>query len=139
MPPRPERTRRLAWAIAILALLAVAGAIWRESRADREQLEARVTAMTGGDIARGRALFQLRGCVACHTLGGVPQARSRVGPPLDGFGGRAVIAGKLANTPENLQRWIVDPQAVTPGTAMPRLGVTPAEARDLSAFLYSRP
>jgi cytochrome c len=139
MPLKPDRTRRIVWAlVVVLALLLVAGAIWREARKDQAQLEMRVMAMTGGDIRRGRDLFQLYGCGACHVISGVPQAQGRVGPPLEGFGGRAVIAGKLANTPANLQRWLVDPQSVTPGTAMPRLGVTPGHARDLSAFLYSR-
>jgi cytochrome c1 len=37
-----------------------------------------------------------------------------------------------------MMKWIVDPQAVSPGTAMPRLGVTPADSRDITAFLYTR-
>jgi cytochrome c2 len=139
MPVRPDRTPlRLALILAALVLLALAAALFVNQRSAERQLAARAAAMTGGDVARGRSLFQLRGCVACHALEGVPQARGRVGPPLDGFSSRAVIAGKLANNPANLRRWIVDPQAVTPGSAMPRLGITPREARDLSAFLYSR-
>jgi cytochrome c2 len=49
-----------------------------------------------------------------------------------------MIAGKLSNKPENMERWISDPQAVTPGTAMPDLHVNGRDARDITAFLYTR-
>ena len=53
------------------------------------------------------------------------------------FARRAYIAGQLPNDPENLVRWIQDPQGVEPGTAMPNLGVTAAVARDMAAYLYT--
>ncbi len=49
-----------------------------------------------------------------------------------------IIAGKLANNPGGLQKWIRDPQSVTPGTTMPTLGVSAPEGRDITAFLYAR-
>jgi cytochrome c len=49
-------------------------------------------------------------------------------PPLEAFSGRAFIAGRLPNTPDNLIRWIRDPQGVDPGNAMPDVGVTEADA-----------
>ena len=61
-----------------------------------------------------------------------------VGPPLDGIAVRAIIGGHLANTPDNMQRWIRDPQHVAPGTAMPDLHVGEARRRDITAFLYTR-
>jgi cytochrome c1 len=57
---------------------------------------------------------------------------------VDGLPVRAVIAGRLANSPENLQAWIRDPQRISPGTAMPDLDVGERDARDISAFLYTR-
>jgi cytochrome c1 len=60
-----------------------------------------------------------------------------VGPPLAGVGGRAYIGGVLTNTPEHMVRWIVDPQAVDSLTAMPLLGVSAPEARDIAAYLYT--
>jgi cytochrome c len=60
-----------------------------------------------------------------------------VGPPLTTFARRAYIAGQLPNQPENLIRWIQDPQAVEPGTAMPNLRVSPVVARDMAAYLYT--
>jgi cytochrome c1 len=37
-----------------------------------------------------------------------------------------------------MERWIRDPQHVSPGTAMPDLGVGEGDARDITAFLYTR-
>ena len=49
-----------------------------------------------------------------------------------------MIAGKLPNSPDNLEQWIRDPQAITPGTDMPDLNVGKRDARDIAAFLYTR-
>jgi cytochrome c len=94
-------------------------------------------AVAGGDAARGRATIARFGCGGCHVVPGVPGAVGRVGPPLDALAGRAVIAGTLPNEPEALVRWIRDPQAVRPGTAMPDLGLGEREARDVAAYLYA--
>jgi cytochrome c2 len=91
----------------------------------------------GGDPQRGRAVMARYGCAACHSIPGVVGARGRVGPPLGGIADRAIIAGKLPNTPENLIRWIQHPQAVEPGNVMPEMGVTEADARDIAAYLYT--
>jgi len=58
-----------------------------------------------------------------------------VGPPLAGIASRGLLAGKLANTPEHLVRWIREPQGVDPDTAMPTLGVDERDARDIAAYL----
>jgi cytochrome c1 len=34
-------------------------------------------------------------------------------------------------------QWIMDPQHYKPNTAMPKLGVTPQDAIDIAAYLYS--
>lgn len=90
-----------------------------------------------GDPEQGRAAIVRHGCGACHTIPGIRGADARVGPRLDRFAEQSYIAGMLANTPENLIRWIQDPQAVNPGTAMPDLGVTADEAQDIAAYLYT--
>ena len=91
----------------------------------------------GGDASTGRSALQAYGCGACHTISGISDATGQVGPALDGFGERRTIAGTLSNTPQNLARWIEDPQAISPGNLMPDLGVGPAEARDIAAYLES--
>jgi cytochrome c1 len=93
--------------------------------------------VTGGDPTRGRAAVARYGCGGCHVIPGIPGAQGRVGPPLTEFGERAYVAGRLPNAPEALVRWIRDPQAVSPGTAMPDLGVTEPHARDIAAYLYT--
>ena len=60
-------------------------------------------------------------------------------PPLDRFYQRSYIAGRLSNTSENLSKWIQSPQEIDPGNAMPDLGVTADEAKDIAAYLYHDP
>ncbi|MDQ6679444.1 MAG: c-type cytochrome [Pseudomonadota bacterium] len=93
--------------------------------------------VVGGNAAHGPRLIDAYGCAACHTVPGVKGALGNVGPPLTRFGDRTYIAGTLRNTPANLVRWIRDPQSVLPGNAMPNMGVTESEARDIAAYLYT--
>lgn len=90
-----------------------------------------------GDTEQGRVAIRRHGCGACHSIPGITGANARVGPRLDGIVEQSFIAGKLSNSPENLARWIQDPQEVTPGTAMPDLDVSETEARDIAAYLYT--
>lgn len=98
--------------------------------------EPRKPAVAGGDIERGRAALLAHECGACHRIPGIPSAHGAVGPPLEDFRKRLYIAGRAANTTENLVDWIRDAPAIDPGTAMPDLDVDEAEARDMAAYLY---
>ncbi len=91
----------------------------------------------GGDAERGRAVIADAGCGACHVIPGVRGAQSWVGPPLTEWARRGYVGGRLPNTPENLVAWLVDPAAISPGSAMPSLGLTQAQARDAAAFLVT--
>lgn len=91
----------------------------------------------GGDPDQGRDALVQYGCGGCHTIPGVDGARGRVAPPLSAFADRAFVAGVVANRPEELIRWIQDPPAINPLTAMPNLGVTEQEARHMAAYLYT--
>lgn len=93
--------------------------------------------LTGGSSSRGREAIQRYGCGACHRIPGVDGASGQIGPPLDGIGSRVMLAGQLPNTPENMLRWIRDPQGMRRGTAMPNLNVTEDDARDIAAYLYT--
>ena len=90
-----------------------------------------------GSPHRGRELIVHYSCGACHVIPGIYTARGLVGPPLYFWSRRTMIAGELPNNPENLERWIENPPAIEPGTAMPNLGVTPTQARDIAAYLYT--
>jgi cytochrome c len=93
--------------------------------------------VTGGAAARGREVILAKNCGSCHTIPGIRGARGLVGPPLMFFGRRTYIAGELPNGPDNLVRWVRSPQSVEPGTAMPDLGLSEQQARDVAAYLYT--
>lgn len=119
-------------AIAVLAVLA-AVTVGCEidpptaRRADADDVSARL----------GEEAFRQYGCITCHTIPGVKGADGVVAPPLTAFSQRAYVAGNLVNTRENLARWIRDPQEVEPGTAMPDLGVSEADAANMAAYLHT--
>jgi cytochrome c len=122
---------------AALFLIALVGIVWEYAR-ERTQLRIHAAAETGGDPRRGEAMFIQYGCGSCHALRNVREATGMVGPPLDGIGLRVIVGGHLANNPDNMRKWIRDPQHVSPGTAMPDLNVGEGDARDITAFLYTR-
>jgi cytochrome c len=92
--------------------------------------------ITGGNSVRGKDAIVRLGCAACHTIPGVP-GDANVGPSLDRVGSRVYLAGVQLNTPENMARWLKNPPAVDPKTAMPNVGATDDEVRDISAYLYT--
>jgi cytochrome c2 len=91
----------------------------------------------GGNVSRGEAAIQEYGCGSCHAIPGVPGADGKVGPPLNDIADRQFIAGKLPNDAEHLVRWIQDPQELDPGVAMPDMGISEEDARDIAAYLYT--
>lgn len=99
--------------------------------------EAATRRVVGGDPGRGRILAQTYGCGACHRASGIGMARGGVGPDLHGFATRGYIAGILSNTPGALVSWLRDPPAHAPRTAMPDMGISHSDARDLAAWLYT--
>jgi putative membrane protein len=103
----------------------------------RGDIAREATELTGGDPARGRVAIRQHGCPSCHTIPGVPGAYGLVGPPLGGIASRLYIAGMLPNTPANMMRWIQAPQEVNPHTAMPNMGITEPETRDIVGYLYT--
>jgi cytochrome c len=121
--------RRASSAVVVSAavILGVTGCSGHHFRATR--------VVTGGSPSVGKDLIHKYGCGSCHEIPGVKGANGLVGPPLLKFGRRQFIAGELANTPDNLIRWITDPKAVEPGTDMPKLGVSDDEARNIAAYL----
>jgi cytochrome c2 len=122
---------------AVVAVVALGGVI-NEYAVERTELRVHAAATTGGDPGRGEAMFIQYGCGSCHALKNVRNATGAVGPPLDGIALRVIIGGHLNNTPDNMQTWIRNPQQIAPGTAMPDLNVGAQDARDITAFLYTR-
>ena len=105
----------------------------RQGGARCEQTAEAVTAAI--DPNRGHEALSQYGCNGCHLIPGVTGAQVHVGPPLGGVARRQLIAGRIANTPANMAHWIRSPQSIDPLTAMPNLGVTERDARDMAAYL----
>ena len=118
--------RAMRAALALFAILLLAGI----ARAD-------------GDAARGEAKFQ--DCAACHKL---EAGANNVGPSLHGIFARK--AGDIADfryspamkksgivwTPQMLEKFIAEPQAMVPANRMPYAGMASAADRaDLIAYL----
>lgn len=129
-----ERMRRaLAGAGLALTLVLLAGC----ENGGPSAVEKKAAEMTGGVPSKGKDVIRRYGCSSCHTIPGVEGARGQVGPSLEGIASRAYLAGKLPNSPENMIKWIREPQEVQPGTAMPELGVTEQDGKDIAAYLYT--
>jgi cytochrome c len=101
------------------------------------------SAYADGDAGRGETRFQ--DCAACHRL---EAGINNVGPSLHGIFARK--AGEIAEfryspaikrsgivwTPETLDKFIADPQAMVPANRMPYAGMASADDRaDLIAYL----
>lgn len=90
-----------------------------------------------GNPRLGQLAIQHYGCGSCHVIPGIRSATGNVGPSLAGIADRLIIAGIVPNTPDELVRWIVMPQSMAPGNAMPNMGVSDGHARDIAAYLYT--
>jgi cytochrome c len=116
------------FATAILSLeLCSCSTVAKQSAAER----------TGGDPDRGALSVAGYGCGSCHAIPGIPGAHGLVGPSLAGIGSRLYIAGSQPNDPGTLMRWVQDPHSIKEKTAMPNVGVSPHDATDIAAYLYS--
>ena len=92
----------------------------------------------GGNAADGKQLIAQYGCGGCHEIGGVKRADGRVGPTLEDFRDKQVLVTGRQNRPPNVERWIMHPQQILPGSLMPDLGVNDDQARDIVAYLYTQ-
>ena len=113
---------------ALLVCAALASGCAKEKPASR---------VAGGDPERGRLLVQQYQCAACHFIPEVQGPNGDAGPSLQSMGRMSYIAGSIPNQPENMIRFLQNPPAVKPGTLMPALGISEAEARHMAAFMYT--
>jgi cytochrome c oxidase subunit 2 len=97
----------------------------------------------GGPASDGVQVFRNGPCAICHTVRGISGFSKEYkygfkGPDLTHFGSRTTLAGSiLDNTPENLKKWIENPEKVKPGSRMSTLGVSGKQLSDLTAYLES--
>jgi mono/diheme cytochrome c family protein len=119
------------------ALSTLSASEYRTATSGQPQCMPRQGQRSAGDADRGRRALSQYGCNGCHIIPGVTGADVHVGPPLHDVGRRQLIAGQVPNTPENMVRWLLDPQAIDPRTAMPKLGIVEADAQDMAAYLQT--
>ena len=132
-----ERTKRsFPWLLALIPLVILA-VFTIFTLVSRQDMRTQAVVVPGGDARLGRQAIESWGCGACHTIPGIPGAYGKVGPALEQMAEQTFIAGILPNTPENMVRWIMDPQGIQPGNGMPNTGVTEPMARNMAAYLYS--
>jgi cytochrome c2 len=133
----PRRDLLILASGAVLVAAGIGGAVAKD-RVDRAHAaKVQAARLTGGDADQGKAAIARYGCGGCHQIPGAPGATGQVGPPLAGVSARSYIAGRYANSPDNLVRWIRFPQTLDPGVAMPQMGVGERDARDIAAYLYT--
>jgi cytochrome c2 len=120
--------RRLAPLVSLSALLVLGGC-------EEAGVGSRFTDL--GDPENGARYIVQAGCGSCHVIPGIDGAEGLVGPPLNHMGRRIFVAGLLRNTPENMMTWLRNPQQIVPGNAMPDMGLTAEQARDITAYLYT--
>ena len=110
-----------------------------EPRADFERWMAgqRSPARLSETVTPGRRVFESTACVNCHTVSGT-NAHGTFGPDLTHLMSRETIAAGAATlTPDNLRRWIVNPDTFKPGSKMPAMQLRPGDLDAVSAYLLT--
>jgi cytochrome c2 len=102
-----------------------------------EEAESATATLGGHDKAQGAELTRQLGCGSCHVIPGIKGANGLVGPSLSQVGDRVFIAGVLRNTPDNMVVWLRNPQSIVPNNAMPNMGISEQQARDVASYLYT--
>jgi cytochrome c oxidase subunit II len=87
--------------------------------------------------ARGREQFETQACINCHAVKGTV-ANGRFGPDLTHLMSRETLAaGAAPNNPENLARWIDNPDAIKEGSLMPSMHLTKTQIDEITAYLVT--
>jgi cytochrome c oxidase subunit 2 len=113
--------------------------VYVDSRAafDRWIAEQSRPAQLDAAASAGRRIFEKTSCINCHTIAGTP-ANGRFGPDLTHVMSRETIAsGVVPNTPENLRRWILNPDDIKPGSRMPAMNLSGQELDAVTAYMAS--
>ena len=102
---------------------------------DRWIQEQRQPATESSAASQGQRIFETTACINCHTVEGTV-ANGHFGPDLTHLMSRDTIAaGAAMNTPENLRQWILNPNAIKPGSLMPAMQLSDQDLDALTAYL----
>jgi len=113
--------------------------VYVDSRAafDEWAADQRRPAVPSDAVSAGRRIFEATSCINCHAIAGT-RASGQFGPDLTHMMSRDTIAaGVIPNTPENLRRWIRNPDDIKPGSRMPAMNLSDQELDAVTAYLTS--
>jgi cytochrome c oxidase subunit II len=98
--------------------------------------------VVAGNPEKGKRVFLGEGpggqvCWTCHAVAGTKAVGKTAPREMTQFTTYPTIAqvNGFTNNPDNLKKWLTNPQAVKPGTAMPNLQLKPQQIEDLVAYL----
>ena len=111
--------------------------LFRSEDFERWLANERKPAVEDPGVSDGRSAFLRQSCVKCHRVRGTSEQGS-YGPDLTHLMSRRTLAsGMVENNPENMRRWVDDPQKVKPGCLMPAFGLNDRERDDVVRYLLS--
>lgn len=105
-------------------VIKIAAYLWQESQEDPPMPFGKYPG--GGNAANGKTIVETVGCIACHNDGDKGNHRA---PPLYKAGAKMASADWIYN-------WIQEPRWHAGTTVMPQLRLTPAEAKDVTEYLW---
>jgi cytochrome c oxidase subunit 2 len=90
---------------------------------------------SGGAAAEGLELVKTESCLNCHAISGLP-GHKNIGPDLTHIASRRILAsGAIDNSPENLFKWLKDPESIKPESHMPNFQLSDDRANALVAYM----
>jgi cytochrome c oxidase subunit 2 len=93
------------------------------------------TAPVGNLAEAGRRFFFAQTCANCHAIKGT-SAVANAAPDLTHLVSRSQLAaGIIPNTPQDLARWLRNPQAIKPGCLMPNFTLSDEQLTQLVAYM----
>lgn len=111
--------------------------VYVEARSDFDRWirEQQQPAPDNPEVEAGQRVFETTACVNCHAIRGTI-ADGRFGPDLTHLMSRDTLAaGMLPNTPDNLARWLENPDSIKPGCQMPAMNLNPQDLPALVSYL----
>jgi len=121
-PERSPRKRTIVMIVAGLAVVLVGVLTIMGARAPIVN----APAVTSPSVLAGRILYDKNGCAACHSVHG---KGGKVGPELTHVGSR--------RDADWLLRHFKDPQAMSPGSLMPKVMLQEKELNELTEYMMS--
>jgi cytochrome c oxidase subunit 2 len=103
--------------------------------ANQQKLPAQQDFVGNPAAAEGQAVFMRNACMNCHAISGTA-ATGRFGPDLTHLASRDTIAsGAIQNTPENMRKWVNNPNSIKPGSLMPPMHLNDRDLDAITAYL----